>query len=280
MNVNTCAPRTLLVFLLPLIAAAASTTATAALVFMEDFSTYTSTTAATDFYKKWTRLSGSGNLSNAAFNASDSKFTGAWLQVERNTVHQYTLAPADTITGDFSLSATVSFDATGASGKQLWFGLFDAAGTHGYVAHFNSQTSGGGVLRLKEFNVAATSDLTYNLGGTNLTTSAVSSGLTNAITGSATLTLKWNATTQKLSLLINDTPVTGLTDISVSATAITSFSNITFGGVTGAQFSNIQLSGTTTVPVPEPATFAIVLAAFAFLVGLAIHRRRSQTCFR
>lgn len=251
---------------------ASSLGAAIAPVFSEDFSDYSGTSASLDFYQKWTRLSGSGNLANDAFHAEnpgDAKFpNAAWLQVQRNTVHQQTLTTA--VTGDFTLSAVVSFSEY-ATGKQLWFGLFDSSGTHGYVAHFNSQTSGGGVLRLREFNVSSTGNLTYDLVGSNLTASASASGLASAVDNAAKLTLSWNASTQKLSLLINDTPVSGLTGISVSASAITSFSNIAFGGTSGAQFSDIRLSGTTNIP--EPAGVAILISGSILLTGLFIRRR-------
>jgi len=232
--------------------------ATAATITLTDSFTYSGIfTGASPLSNTWTRISGSGDLTDDALRAPDVKFSSNYLQIQRNVVLQRQLGTGATIAGDFTLSATVSFSDYGA-GKQLWFGIFDADGTHGYVAHFNSQTSGGGVVRLKEFDVASPGELTYNLSGTNLTTSAASSGLTSAVDTSARLSLVWSAADQKLTLLVNGTAISSLSGISIAGAPVSEFSYLYIGGNTGAQFSDIELTGVPQIPEPTPAALPAI----------------------
>jgi hypothetical protein len=138
-----------------------------------------------------------------------------------------------TLTQDFS----VSFKARhSAYRRSLWVGLFNAAGTQGYAALWDSAVSGPGVVSIRKFN------LTAPLGdwlddGDQISPGIVYSGHTAVGASFAVLKLTWDNRTDMLTLSVDGVP-----KVSVADPSFSSFSRVYLRGNDRSQFDDLTVS--------------------------------------
>lgn len=174
---------------------------------------------------------------------------------------------SETITGDFELSVKgIHRDYS----RVLWFGLFNAAGTNGYVLDWNSSTSnnfaGQGYVTIRRYDSAPTSfassgvALTANIGSGHLAA--------NFTTGApfADLKLTWVDATNTLSLSVDGIVKASIVDETLDPS---SFARIYLAGNGFTRYDDVLLTAT----IPEPSTYAMIFGGIT-LVGALCQRRR------
>lgn len=239
---------------------ASPSVASAAEIVNEGFDYTHWSTGDTPMNANWTVHSGSNPVSIA--------LTHATLPVPHVSINNgvaYT-SFSETITGDFELSVNAIHPAYS---RLLWFGLFNATGTQGYVFYWNSATdttwgAGEGYVQIKRFDSAP---ISYQTAGVNITSQTVSGH--NAITAPfANLKLTWVDATNTLSISVDGVVKGSLVDNTLDAS---SFARIYLAGNGGTRFDDVVL----TAAIPEPSTYAAAFGGVALAGALLSRRRRN-----
>lgn len=233
-------------------------------VFSETFS-YASQAA---LMSVWTKVDTTVSTPSIGSNASvaDSPYLTA-----PNSLISRSLGTTISSVTDWTLSFDMIHTAYSRGG---WVGLFNADGTAGYVALWDSGSSSAGPSSFSIRSYSSASALaTWNPTLTTLKSLSVTSAQQNPIFDATTnsdfvtVTLSWNATSQTLSLM----------------TSIAGTSSVTTTALTGIDVSTIYIRGNTTVyvdnvsvtAIPEPANMA-ALGGVLGLLFVAGRRRRSS----
>ena len=213
------------------------------------------------------------NGANASF-ADAYRFNGSSGGVINATFAQAT-------TTDFAL--TIQLMPQGYS-RNLWIGVFNEDGTHGYGFNWDAGTSGiysgQGTLALREFSSGTPNPTyAYNTSSTLLGSLTSSGHKIDELTGPVDFQLTWSLETRTLTLSLLDTDPEAPSYVtkrsftfSESADLIESFSRIYIGGnstTTGVLFDNILVTSS----IPEPSSIALLCGAATGCIVLLRRRR-------
>lgn len=242
-------------------------------IFSDNFNAYTSwntgSVTATKMSSNWTFL---GNAPVISIGTGTDTLSSTNYAVLNNSVAVASLGT--TVTQDFSLTYKV---LPSAYNRITWAGLFNSAGTQGYVLYWDSSSSTNnlsqGAVTIREYNSATaltafntsfTTTLTtttysgHNPGGTHTTDAALSAPM-------AQMELAWSSSTNTLSIYVD-----GLLRSSVVNADLTSFSKVYLAGNGSTPYEDIVVT-----VVPEPTSMALLIGSASLLFVGANKRRRA-----